>query len=393
MKPFAFLLLVFSLCWLQQAAAIVKPVEVNSQVPGWLARIYVSRGGDEDASMFCYGALIDKRWVLSSAGCFTDPYRLLRASGNSSGRQYSVRLGEENDRVRVVRRYQSPDAGMILYELASDADNSPVVVSKKKADELEGEPVVIIGMDSSEPLGHSFYNPAGERSGSCEVNNERFYGAGVLCYIFTYPVRHNRLVKTEARIIDPSGPQRPDSALDDAVNIRTDGSRIYLRYANPDSYACIEDMGMPIVSVQQDGSVALVGMVNATGMAVGLPLCSASMAHWYTAVSHYRDFFVRAKAESRLRAVCPAQPRLLVGHVANGNKQLYWEQDEAAESYRLYFAPVNGRKDIRQYEAGNVTLLSVELQADESYEVALQGYNSNCTSPLSFPVFLGGADQ
>jgi len=38
-------------------------------------------------------------------------------------------------------------------------------------------------------------------------------------------------------------------------------------------------------------------------------------------------------------------------------------------------------------------LLSVELQADESYEVALQGYNSNCTSPLSFPVFLGGADQ
>jgi hypothetical protein len=387
MKPVLFLSLIL-VGWSPVSRAIVGPEEAGVAVPAWLSRIYVSRNGEGSASLFCYGSLIDSRWVVSSAGCLNDPYQVLKSYGPATERQYSVRLGQSRESYRVKNRYQSPDAGLMLYELDQPVAVEPVAVSMKGAQALEGEHVVVLGLESSEPLGHDYYNPDGSRSGSCSVNGREFFDTGILCYVFTWPVRHSVLVKTEARLIDPQGPDRPDTPLDRAVRPRTDGSRLYMRYADPASYACIEDMGMPIVHVTEGDRVELVGLVNAVGMAAGLPVCSSSIAHWYTSVSHYRDFLVRARADARFRSACPARPVLNVDYPARDRVELAWQPVAGATGYRLFYAPVSGRREILSVELGNVNQISRTLSVGDSYEVAVQAYSQECTSPLSLPVFV-----
>jgi hypothetical protein len=393
MNRLLFMLLLVLQGWSLRASAIVGPQEALAAVPSWLVRIYAGRVPGGEGALFCYGALIDPRWVVSSVGCLNDPYEVLQSAGAPTERQYTVRLGLDPQRVRVRNRYQSPDAGLMLYELDYPVAARPVAVSPADPGSLEGESVVILGLDSSEPLAHDYFNPDGSRGGSCTVNGRRFFDTGILCYVYTWPVRHSRMVKTEARIIDPFGPDRPDTGLDQAVQPKTDGSRLYLRYGKPTSYACIEDMGMPIVRITEGGKAELVGLVNAVGMAVGLPLCSASMAHWYTAVAHYRDFLVRARAEARFRAACPAQPTLQVDYPGQGRVELHWQSVAGATGYRLIHAPVEGRSDIRSLDVGSVESISLTLGPEEQYEVSLQAYGPDCTSPLSFPRFLQLPDE
>src|SRR5690606_16112934 len=175
------------------------------------------------------------------------------------------------------------------------------------AEQLYGEDVTIYATQSTAPLQHDHFNPGAGRKGTCMIDDVEFRTDDVYCYVYTYPVRHSVLVKAQGKVVDPKGPERPQGGINDAVNPVTNGSRLYLKFTGA-GYTCMEDMGLPLTRVAEDGEPELVAIVNASGGVYGVPVCGPTLANWFSVGSYYLDFFSRVQAEASLRALCPAAP-------------------------------------------------------------------------------------
>lgn len=371
---------------LNPAHAIVNPDDANEPIPEWLARVYYSTDISEGRTQFCMGALVGARWVVSALGCFNDPFRVLANYPGDATPQYFVRLGRDGDYVSVLQRYVSADQGIVLYELEEPVDIAPLRVSTQPIRELFGEDVTIFATQSSASLQHPHYNPGPGREGKCTIDGEDFRSNGLYCYIYTYPVRHSILVKTQARIIDPEGPERPVGGINDQVNIVTNGSRLYLNFTGR-GYTCMEDMGLPITRRAADGEWELVGVVNAAGGVLGTPMCGPNLVNWFSVTSYYLDYFARVQAEASLRALCPAAPSPRVER-HEGEVTLRWERVPQAQGYRVVYTPNAGHEQLKVHDVGEATSLSAKLDPSKRYEVTVQAYNESCTGPLSDIVFL-----
>jgi len=371
-----------------ETRAVIGPEQLHEPVPSWLARIHIASSNRQAISILCNGVLIASKWVLSSRACLRDPYRVLDAFANIPDIEYLITLGSSTRFLRAVQRYAPDDGGLLLYELESATNEAPIKLNLAPVTGLFGREVEIVGRESSEMLNHEFFNPGSGRSGSCRVNGQTFFAPGVLCYVFIYPIRHSVFVGIRARLVDPEGPERPQTAQDAVVKPVTDGTRLYLNFFNPGSYTCMEDMGSPITVRNERGERELVGIVNGTGMGNGLPLCSPSLANWFTAVAGYTGWFDSLQAEARLRDLCPQRPFIHASVTAEGLGQLTWQAAAGAEGYRLFYSMDSGHEEIKAINIGAITTLSAVLASGQVYEAAIQAYNADCTSPISNRVYL-----
>ena len=370
------------------ANAVIGPEELLEPVPSWLARIHVSSTNRHVISILCNGVLIAEKWVVSSRACLRDPYRVFDIFRGIPDIEYLVTLGDSEQYLRVINRYAPPDSSLLLYELESATAVTPIRLNLSPLPELYGQEVEIVGRESSEMLNHEYFNPGNGRSGSCKVSGETFFAPGVFCYLFIYPVRHSVFVGIRARLIDPEGPERPRTELDDYVEPITDGTRLYLDFFNSGSYTCMEDMGSPITVRNENGERELVGIVNASGMGNLLPMCSPSMANWFTATAAYQEYFEGLQAEARFRAVCPQRPFIHASVNEAGVGALAWQAVAGAKGYRLYYTLDSGYREIQTLDLGDTTSISSLLESGIIYEAAVQAYNNDCTSPISNRVYL-----
>jgi len=369
--------------------ALVNPDELNEAIPQWLARMYIGTTEEEPKSLYCYGALIDARWVVSSVGCFNDPYRILDAYSGRDQTRYSVRLGNSRVYYEVAERYRAPDAGVMLYELLEPVSEAPIAIADVALEELFGSPVQVLGLDTSAALGHPEFNPfTTSPAGTCTLNGKTFFSEGAWCYLFTYPIRHNKFLGASAMIIDPAGPDRPDTDFDRKLVPNTTGARLHLRFARATTYSCMEDMGMPITRTNANGDRELVGIVNIAGGANGLPVCSGTIANWNTAVGYYRDFFRKTRIEAQFRALCPKAPHIETRYLTPSEVELHWEAARHASGYTVHYSRDTGFEPVEAVALGNQTRVKTRLVAGEVIEAAIQAYNANCTSLLSNRVYL-----
>jgi hypothetical protein len=379
--------LALSLALLQPAQALVNPEDSTQGVPDWLVRVYYASATSDAISQICMGALVGSRWVVSALGCFNDPYSVLAGYDGETPPRYLVRFGLNERYVPVVQRFISADQGLVLYQLGEEVNLKPLRVSTLGMSELFGEEVTIYNTQSTAALHDSHYNPGEGRSGKCVIGGVDFRGDGAFCYLYTYPVRHSILLETHARIVDPRGPERPTGGVNDMLNPTTNGSRLYLNFTGA-GYPCLEDMGVPITRVAEDGELEMVGMVNASGGVYGVPICGPTLANWFSVASYYFDFFARAQAEASLRALCPAAPVPVVERTGAVDATLRWRPVPQASGYRVIYTPEAGTEPPRVEELGGATSLSAGLDPAKRYEVTVQAYNESCTSPLSDIVFL-----
>ena len=368
-----------------QASAIVAPETSSLPTPTWLARIYLYDKTTGFEALYCMGVLVDQRFVLSSANCAWDPFKVAE---NYPGlrRAYRIRLGTNNTRLEVAESFTSSDRNYTLHRLAEPASVTPATMSNATEQQLLGKEVRILGMDSSLPVKDAFYNPATGVEAYCSLDNvSKWFETGKLCYIYTLPLRSSSLLQARAQVIDPKAADAPSTALDTAAKSRIGAGRLSLDFRGSSSHLCHEDMGLPVVTVATDGQTELVGLVVSTGMAL-FPVCNGSLANVTMSINSARSFLENIIAEGNYKYLCPAKPVLTVRYPQTNQAELSWPAVSNADGYKLLYTERLGYEPIKTLDVRGLTKVTTPLDASKDYTVALMAYNSNCTSEMTRPV-------
>jgi hypothetical protein len=385
MKSATFLYSLFMLfsCFSNPASALINPEDANEPFPEWMARIYVVDQRDDSLSLFCYGALTDKEWVMSSGGCFFDVYHVLDSAISGEKPVFKLEIGNSDALIDVKDYYFSDDYRLAMFQLDEEAANTPLKISSASASELLNQNVRILGFETSIPAGDAFYNPAGGRNVLCTINGEFLYSDGALCHIYTFPVIAARMQQTRATIIDPASPSAPATILDNLVKARVVPSKIYLDFRQQNSYPCLEDIGLPIIRTTNAGEIELVGIVASTGVIAGVAMCTPSLINEFLAIGYYNDFIEKTMVAADFNNLCPAAPELTVTYTTGNGIRLDWNAVENADGYLLQYTTRVGYDAIQTADMLDNTSISVDINPAFQYTATVMAYNSNCTSQLS----------
>lgn len=368
---------------------------VPGEQPWMVALVRSSRAGRPFSELeFCGGTLIAPEWVITAAHCVDTelPERMLAIIGRDD-------LDAEGGVVHAVQEIIShPDFGqpgnagdLALLRLteASTAAVLPLLAPAQLA-ALYGRQLSVFGW------GNTFDN----ESMDCELvlDDGKLNPAGFRCDTVATQTLNN-----------PPSLQRISQRLRTLAECRQRIAGIYLQFGQPapepgdDNYldaddrtlclwqdddaatVCFGDSGGPLVAMV-NGKPRLAGIVNKGRANCGLDLSYVL----YADVSQYLDFISRSMTRDPARgfdSLCPAQ--VVLGQAVyaepdpvSGMRRatLNWDAAANAEHYRLWFTPTDGASTLvgELVLPASVTRYSADLQAGDSYLVAVQAANLAC---------------
>lgn len=385
MKHQSFLGFLLGLVMVAPAAALVNPQEADIIEQDWMANILVKGSQDQFYSLFCKGSLIHEYWVMSSPGCLYDPFGTIDNVVGSDKAEYAVALGNLGGLFKVERRLISPDGNIMLLQLNRPSRNKILPLLYRAPEQLRGVKVRIFGSESSAAFADNFFNPQGSLGVSCRVGGQEFFHNGKMCYVTSAPKFLFRQLMAAGRVVDPLAPDAPKSPLNSTVTPNPKGDRLYVDFAEYNSYPCYEDMGSPIVATL-NGELVQVGLVVATGMATGVPMCNGSFVNLLVSLKTQMDFISTSIAQGQFDQQCPAQANLRYEKLTPTRVRFYWDAIHQAAGYKVLYTTALGYVPIQSVDVGNLTKAIVDLNPGATYSVAMQGYNMNCTGTMSRPV-------
>ncbi len=375
----------FCLLQLFPVLALVSPEQADIQEQDWMANILIKGSLSERYSLFCKGSLIDAYWVLSSPACFNDAFGIIDRAVGSDKAEYAVALGNLGGLFRVEERLISTDGNAMLLRLERPADNTPIKVLHYKPAQLKGVQIRIFNNESTASLADSVFNPVGDLPVTCRIGARLFFDDGKMCYVVSKQEYSIFLQMARGRIIDPLAADAPVSPLNSAFIPDTSGDRLYVDFSERNSHPCHEDLGSPIVATL-NGELVQVGLVVAAGMATGIPLCNGSFFNNLISLDEQRDFIESSISKGKFAQQCPAKTVLKHEKLSKTQVRFYWDEIYQAEGYRVLFTTALGYEPIQSVDLGNITEVSVNLEPDTTYSLALQAYNSSCTGVMSRPI-------
>jgi hypothetical protein len=365
----------------RDSSGLVDPAPSTLPSQPWMAQIFVDDGGT--LREFCKGALIEDEWVLTTGYCIYDPFEALGPERDGTDAEYVVRFAGSQELHAVAKYVKSSDYTVALMKLEAPVAITPVALSRSTAAELLDKDVFILGTEISKAVGDYLFNPDFGQRMYCRVDGEAFYRPGAVCYIMPTLVHSTSLVETRAVVINPSAPGAPNSPLDTGSPFDTTGARLYLDFRADHSYPCHEDLGAPILRVNDSGTVEVAGIVSGVGMAIGFPLCNPSLGNLFATASAYQDFIDTTLAQEAFDALCPATPELKVEYPGGRKIRLSWPAVPGATGYRLMYNSMVGYEAYITLDLGNRTEVNTEILPDPIYRVAAVSYNGTCSSPIS----------
>lgn len=373
------------------AYALVNPDKTQLPVPGWMAEVHAVLKREGRTAELCKGALIAPQWVLTSATCI---YDVNRVADNEDGEiEYVARLGPNADSVEVEEFFASDDGTVALLRLGLASGSAPLALSEQTFLQLGGQPVTIFGKQSTLPVQHAIYNPAGGSVPvSCSINDVEFTVDGALCYVMTKATSAFTLFRTTGVIIDPRVVNAPATLLDKAVKYDESGKLLYLDFRDSLSYPCHEDVGSPVLVSNGKGGYEIAGVVVGVGMTALLPLCGMSMANRFASIEYARKFIDATIAHYDFGATCPAKPDAEVVYTGGDGITLKWKAVKGATGYKVHYTANHGHQRITSVDVKANTSVNTTIAADTDYLVKVTAYNADCSSELSNAVPVNLAD-
>lgn len=367
------------------AVALVNPGIADIEEQDWMANILIKGSGAKFFQLFCKGSLIHEYWVLSSPACFIDPFNIIRDSVGSDRAELAVALGNLGGLFTVEERITSPDGNFMLLRLNRPARNRPIKLLYLTPAELKGVQVRIFGSETSSAFADPFFNPNGELPVSCRVNGAQFFSNNRMCYVYSRPNYLLRPMMVTGQVIDPLVVDAPKSPLNAAVTPVTTGDRLYVNFIGGNSFPCHEDIGSPIIATFH-GELVQVGVVVAVGMTTGVPMCNGSFVNNLSVLAKQEMFIATNLARGQFVQQCPARANLQYEKLSATRLRFYWDPVYQAGGYNVLYTPALGYEPIQSIDIGNITEAVVDLTLGETYALAIQAYNTDCTGSMSLPI-------
>lgn len=380
-RLFATFLAVY-LLYMPSSLAIVDPVAADIEEQDWMANVLIKGSRSKNFSLLCKGSLIHEYWVLTSTGCLDDALGIIDDVVGSDAPEFAVALGNLGGFFKVEERLLSPDGFSMLLRLERPADNKPIQLLYRSVAELKGVQVRIFNNESSASLAHNFYNPEGELSMSCNIEGREFYSNGRMCYVTAALDYSIFPIMAKGRVINPLAPDAPASQLNSTLTPDTSGDRMYIDFSENNSYPCYEDLGAPIIATQS-GELVQVGLLVAAGMATGVPFCNGSFLNHMISMEAQQEFIEQSIAQGEFAQLCPSKAELDFEQLEGSKVRFYWDEIDKAEGYKILATPALGYAPIQSFDLGDVLEFSAQLEIGATYSLSLQGYNSQCTGPMS----------
>ncbi len=386
MKYRGCLLLLLALCT-APVLALVDPFLTTQTVPGWMAEIQVWTDADDQYHEFCQGALIASQWVLSSGTCMTDQNHYLDGLSPGEDPKFLVKLGANGESVEVEKFYFSDDYTIALFRIVKPAQATPLALSTMTATQLLGSQLTILGKEKTSAVFHTFFNPGVTATPViCKINGVEFLLDGAYCFVQTKLTTSSTLYKATATVIDPAAANAPATSLDKAVTIDRSGNLLYLDFRASRTYACAEDVGLPLLVKAANGSDEIAGVVSAAGATAGLQVCGMSLANVFASAVAIRRFVDKTYAEYDFAALCPATPVAEVSYTSGAGISLQWNSVKGAAGYKVHYTTRHGQVPIATVNVQTQTTINTVLAHGVDYLVAVTAYNANCSSALSKPL-------
>ena len=364
------------------SSALINPAVTSAQTPEFMVTMLVTTESNEFVFAFCKGTLIQKYWVLSSRSCFNDHYKVFEKAVRDSRPVYYAYF-EHNGETRLVEEYVvSPDGALALFRLKNPASSKPVKLVYKPTSELLSSTVNILGFETSDAIGDTLFNPAGNIPGICKVSGSVFTKSGTFCYIISLPDYTNQLKVSAGKVFDPAVDKTGLTIIDSLEEIDGTGTKIYVNFQASGSYPCAEDIGSALLVEQSDGW-AQVGLVYGVGSVLALPICSMTILNTFLNLSKYEAFITATTSLSEPELTCPATPLFSFEKQGTNVVHLEWTRVSNATGYRALVTTSLGFEPIQAINLGDIDEIITAVDPSKTYTLAIQAYNNDCNGPMS----------
>lgn len=364
--------------------ALVKPDSADIETQGWMMSVQVRVEGTDRYVEFCKGSLIDPYWVISAQPCFFDVYDTVSDATGSSSPEYMVVSEQTGNRYLVEEQINDGRGAFsfMMLHLKRAASEEPIALFTGQESELPGSEVKVYNNLISSSFQNDSYSPNGEIPGICTVSENIFFGDNGFCYMIANPQTSSELQMIDGEVI--AMPEEADTShpLNGFSSLPFEPPYFVIDYAGSDKFLCYEDLGAAVVS-EVNGVATQVGMVMGVGALAFTPTCNSSFLNFHLGFSEARQFIDSTIAKGVFDRQCPGTTSIEAEPTGFLLAQFQWEPIENAEGYSIVFTPALGQVPVQSVNVGNITSLEVELEPLVTYSLAVQGYNSQCTGPLS----------